>query len=498
MGSAQPRDDAALVVSGARTDGASAPSGRWGALVFIALAQLMIALDATIMNVALPSAQSALRFTDADRQWVITAYTLAFGGLLLLGGRIADYAGRKRTFLIGLGGFAAASAVGGVADSLGMLIAARALQGAFGALLAPTVLALLTILFVEPRERARAFAIFGGIAGGGGTVGLLLGGLLTEYLDWRWCLYVNVPVAIAAALGGWLTLVDTRTGRRPRLDALGALLASGALVAVVYGCAQTAAYGWGSAPVVGLLVAGVVLLGLFGLRESWVRDPLLPLRILRDRNRAGAYLSVAFAVAGMLALFLFLTYYLQVVLAYTPLRAGLAFLPLSAAVLVSSQAISGRLPRVRPRVLIVPGLLVAAAAMIMVSRLTVASEYVTSLLPAEIMLGLGMGCVFVPAMSTATQRVAPRDTGVAAAVVNTAQQVGGSIGVASLNTIAAAATAGYLSAHPLGPLTRTEGIVHGYTVAATWAAGILIAAALLAAVLINAPAQHSRSVEASS
>jgi EmrB/QacA subfamily drug resistance transporter len=474
--------------------GAPAATRRWAALVFIALAQLMIALDATIVNIALPSAQAALRFTDTDRQWVVTAYTLAFGGLLLLGGRVADRMGRRSAFLVGLGGFAGASALGGVAGSLAMLAAARALQGASAALLAPTVLALLATTFTEPRERGRAFAIFGGIAGAGGAVGLLLGGLLTEYLGWRWCLYVNVPVAVATALGAWLTIAAVPAGRRARLDVAGALLATGALVALVLGCAQTAHHEWGSVPVLGPLLSAAVLLAVFVRRESRASDPLLPARLLADRSRLGAYVSVAFAVAGMLSLFLFLTYDLQVVLGYPALRAGLAFLPLSAAVLVSSQAVARALPHLPPRAPIVAGLLVAAAAMVMLSRLTVAGGYLTGVLPAEIVLGLGIGCVFVPAMSTATQGVPPRDAGAAAAVVNTAQQVGGSLGVAVLNTVAATATAGYLVTHPPpGAAAHLGALLHGYSVAAACAAGALTLAALIAIVLIDAPAPQPRS-----
>jgi EmrB/QacA subfamily drug resistance transporter len=461
-------------------------SRRWLALVFISLAQLMIALDATVMNIALPSAQAALGFSDTDRQWVITAYTVAFGGLLLLGGRIADHAGRKRAFLVGLTGFAAVSALGGAANSLGMLITARAAQGAFGALLAPTVLSLLVVTFTEPRERARAFAVFGAIAGGGGAIGLVLGGLLTQDLSWRWCLYVNAGVAVVAAAGGGFLLPASRPARPARLDVLGALLATGGLVAVVYACGRTATRGWASPLVIGLLAGGAVQLALFTWRQARAPAPLLPLRIVAERNRAGAYLSVAFAVAGMLGLFLFLTYYLQVVLGYSPVTAGLAFLPLSAAVLVSSQTVAAKLlPHVAPRVLIVPGLLVAAVAMLLLTRLTTAGGYAGRVLPAEVLLGIGMGCVFVPAISTATQRVEPRDAGAASAVVNTAQQVGGSIGVALLNTVAASATLGYLRSHPYH---HSEALVHGYATAAAWAAGIFGGAALLAAVLINAGA----------
>ena len=459
------------------------------ALVCISLAQLVIALDATIMNIALPTAQTALAISDADRQWVITAYTLAFGGLVLLGGRIADLAGRRRTFLIGLLGFAAASALGGAALNLGMLIGARAAQGAFGALLAPTALSLLAVTFQDARERARAFAVYGAIAGGGAAVGLLLGGVLVQYLGWRWCLYVNVPIVLVAAAGGWLVLPRPAPADRERLDVPGALLASGGLLALVFACSRAVASGWTSAQVLALLTAAAALLGSFVLLESRVHQPLLPLRIVADRNRAGVYLSVALAVAGMLGLFLFLTYYLQVVLQYSPVAAGLAFLPLSAAVLFSSQVFASRLlPHVPPRALIVPGLLVAAGAMALLSQLTPTSGYMSHVLPAEILLGLGMGCVFVPAFSVATQGVAPRETGVASAVVNTAQQVGGSVGTALLNTIAASATAAYVAAHP-GP--GPEGLVHGFTVAAIWAAGMLATAAVLAALLVVAPRPRS-------
>jgi EmrB/QacA subfamily drug resistance transporter len=462
-------------------------SRRWLALVFLSLAQLIIALDATVMNIALPSAQAAIGFSDADRQWVITAYTLAFGGLLLLGGRIADLVGRRTAFVIGLLGFATASAVGGAAAGLPMLLLARAAQGAFAALLAPTVLSALAITFTEIGERAKAFAIFGAIAGGGGALGLVLGGVLTENLGWRWCLYVNIPIALAAAVGGWLLVSDARGARGRRLDASGALLVTAAMVAVVYGCSRAASTGWGSPWTVGMFGGAFVLLVLFGARESRVENPLLPLRILRDRNRAGAYVSVATAVAGLLALFLFLTYYLQVVLGYSPTSTGLAFLPLSGAVFLSSQAIAARLlPRVAPRALIVPGLLLGAGAMGLLTSLPVEGGYAVRVLPAELILGLGMGCVFVPAVNLATQRVDRRDAGVAAAVVNTCQQVGGSIGVAVLNTIAAGATTAFLAKHQ-GPVrSHTEALVHGYRVAAAATAGLLIAAAILIAVLVNA------------
>ncbi len=462
---------------------------RLAPLVVVSLAQLMIALDATIVSIALPSAQRALHVSDANRQLVITAYTLAFGGLLLLGGRIADYLGRKRAFLIGLAGFAAASALGGAATNLGMLLAGRALQGAFAAILAPTALSLLAVTFTEPAERARAFAVYGGIAGSGGAAGLLLGGVLTQYLVWRWCLYVNVPIAVIAAAGGWAALPDLRPSGRPRLDIPGALLATGSLAAVVYACTQAVSRGWGAHTVVGLLVAGAVGLALFVAQESRSASPLLPLRIVADRNRGGAYLAVALAVVGMYGMFLLLTYYFQVVLRFSPVRAGLAFLPMTAAVVASSAAIaSPLLPRVPPRAMIAPGLLVAAAGLVWLAQLHPDSAYAAHALPAELLTGLGIGCVFVPVFSLATQGVAPHETGIASAMVNTANQVGGSIGTALLNTIAASATAGYLAAHARGSATAAaaQGLVHGYTVAIAWGAGILAAAALLATIMINA------------
>lgn len=471
-----------MAVGAERRAGEAVPT-RWAALGFIGLAQLMVALDATVVNVALPSAQHALRFTDADRQWVTTAYTLVFAGLVLLGGKIADLVGRRRTFLLGLIGFAGASALAGAANGIGMLAGARALQGVFAALLAPTTLSLLAVMFTDARERAKAFAVFGAIAGSGAAVGLVLGGTLAEYLDWRWCLYVNVPVAVIAAAGGYAFLPDLPGRGRQRLDILGALLASGGLVALVYGCTEAVGRGWGSPVVLGLLGGAVVLLGAFVWRQARVSAPLLPLRILRDRDRAGSYLAMGLGLAGLLGLLLFLTYYLQVVLGYSPIRAGLAFLPLSAAVQLGAIGIGSRLaPRVRPRTLMVPGLLAAAAGMLLLTQLNPESGYAAIVLPAEIVLGIGLGCVFVPAIGTATSGVEPRDAGIASAVVNTAQQAGGSIGTALLNTIAISATAGYLASHRVD---RAEALVHGYSVAAGWAAVILTVAAVLAAVLVT-------------
>lgn len=449
---------------------------RWVALAFIAVAQLMIALDATIVSIALPSAQAALRASDADRQWVVTAYTLAFGGLLLLGGRVADFAGRKRAFLIGLGGFALASMIGGAAPNFSVLVAARAMQGAFAALLAPTALSLLAVSFTQPRERATAFAVYGSIAGSGAAIGLLLGGALTQYLAWRWCLYVNVPIAVVAAVGGWIVLPVS--GGRPvkALDLPGAALAAGGMAALVYASTTSMA----------LLAVSAVLLAAFVLREARTPNPLLPLPILADRNRAGAYITTALAIAGMFGAFLFLTYYLQVVLRFTPLQAGLAFLPMTIASQAGSWLIASRLmPHVPPRALMAPGALVAAAGMALLTQLHVDSGYLGLVLPAELLLGLGISCVMVPAFSTATHGVEPREAGVASATVNTAQQIGGSLGIAVLNTIAITATAGYV-----GP--RAAALVHGFSVATAAGVAILVLGALVAGVLINAGRPETR------
>jgi EmrB/QacA subfamily drug resistance transporter len=447
-------------------------SRRWVALAFIAVAQLMIALDATIVSIALPTAQRALGASDADRQWVVTAYALAFGGLLLLGGRVADLLGRKRAFLIGLGGFALASVAGGAAPNFAILVAARAVQGAFAALLAPTALSLLAVAFTEPKERATAFAVYGSIAGSGAAIGMLLGGVLTQYFSWRWCLYVNVPIALAAGVGGWLYVSGSNTRGRGSLDLPGAVIVGAGLVAIVYASSsQTPA----------LFAAGAALLGLFVVRESRTPAPLLPLLILADRVRAGAYLSVGLALAGMFGAYLFLTYYLQSILHYSPLQAGAAFLPITVASQSASWLIARRLmPRVPPRALMVPGALVAAAGLALLTQLHVDSGYVTVVLPAELLLGAGLSTMIVPAFSTATRGVEPRQAGVASAVVNATQQVGASLGTAVLNSIAVAATAAFVGPRPVA-------IVHGFAEATAVGAGIMLLAALVAGLLIDAP-----------
>ncbi|MEV6022551.1 MFS transporter [Streptomyces sp. NPDC052036] len=476
--------------------GASAPdNNRWRALIFIALAQLMVVLDATIVNIALPSAQRDLGISDGNRQWVVTAYALAFGGLLLFGGRVADLWGRKRAFVIGLTGFAAASALGGAAQSGTMMFGARALQGVFGALLAPAALSLLAVMFTDAKERAKAFGIYGAIAGGGGAVGLILGGFLTEYLDWRWTFFVNIPFAIVAAAGAYFVIREPEGGRnRSPLDIPGVILSTLGLVSLVYGFTRAESDGWGDSMTVGLFVAAAVLLVAFAVTESRVKAPLLPLRVVTDRNRGGIYLSLGLAVIAMFGTFLFLTYYLQVVKGYSPVKTGFAFLPMVAGMITGSTQIGTRLmTRVPARLLMGPGFLVAAVGMLLFAQLEIGSSYATLVLPALLLLGLGMGTAFMPAMSLATHGVQPRDAGVASAMVNTSQQVGGAIGTALLNTIASSATTSYIKDHiatatskPQQQLVQLQGMVHGYSTAIWVAVGILVLAATFAVTFVNA------------
>ncbi|WP_030767129.1 MFS transporter [Streptomyces sp. NRRL F-2664] len=473
----------------------AADPSRWKALVFIALAQLMVVLDATIVNIALPSAQTDLGISDGNRQWVITAYALAFGGLLLFGGRIADKWGRKNAFVVGLVGFALASALGGAATGEAMMLGARALQGAFGALLAPAALSLLAVMFTDAKERAKAFGIYGAIAGGGGAVGLILGGFLTEYLDWRWTFFVNIPFAVVAAVGAWMVIHEPAGSRnRAPLDIPGVVLSTTGLVALVYGFTRAESAGWSDAVTVAMFAASAALLAAFVLVESKVKSPLLPLRVLLERNRGGVYLSLGLAVIAMFGLFLFLTYYLQVVKGFSPVKTGFAFLPMIAGMILGSTQIGARLmTRVAPRLLMGPGFLVAAAGMLLLTQLEVGSSYPALILPAQLLLGLGMGTAFMPAMSLSTHGVDPADAGVASAMVNTSQQVGGAIGTALLNTIAASATTAYLADHaaeaaaggPAARLVQAQAMVEGYASAIWWAVGILVASAAVALTLIN-------------
>src|SRR5215470_12874672 len=479
-------------MSDVSTSSSAAGRRRWLMLGVIAIAQLMVVLDATVMNIALPSAQRTLQFTTPDRQWVVTAYTLAFGSLLLFGGRLADLLGRKVTFLVGLIGFAGVSAIGGASVNFGMLVTARACQGVFAAILVPSALSLLTTTFTEPKDRGKAFGVYGAIAAAGGAVGLLLGGALTEYLSWRWCLYVNLIFAGVAFVGGALLLDRQPSHAKPKLDIPGALLVSGALFCLVYGFSNAATHNWHTPSTWGFLVAGVALLAVFAFWQTRAPNPLLPPRIVLDRNRGGAYASMLIASASMFAVFLFLTYYLQQTLDYTPIVTGFAFLPIVGGIAVAANLSTIVLmPRIGPKPLVPTGMLVGAGAMVWFAQLGVHTAYVDGVLGPLILTGIGLAMVIAPSINTGTYGVAPQDAGVASATVTVGQQLGASIGTSLLNTIFASAVASYIAAHLASarvigrPALTGLALAHGYDTAFWWTAGILVGGAIVAGLLFR-------------
>jgi EmrB/QacA subfamily drug resistance transporter len=479
-------------------DMAAQPGGdpkRFRALAVIAVAQLMVVLDASVVIIALPSAQRALHISTANRQWMLTAYTLAFAGLLLLGGRIADYFGRKRMFVISLIGFAGASALGGLAQNSAMLFSARALQGAFAAVMAPAALSLLTVTFTEPKERARAFAVYGGIAGAGAAVGLILGGFLTEYASWRWTLLINVPFAVIAAVAALRVVRESRASANHGYDLPGAATVTGGLLALVYGFTKAGTDGWGSSTAVAFFVAAAVLLVSFVVIEMRAEHPLLPLRVVLNRDRGGSFIASLLVGTAMLGTFLSLTYYFQNTLHYSALKSGFAFVPFSIGIIAGATAASRLLPRFGPRATMGTGLVMAAAGLALFSTLGVASTYVSIVLPAEVIVSLGMGMSFVAMSSTALVGVNPEDAGVASALVNSTQQTGGTMGAALINTIATTATVSYVATHGTSAAALEAGAIHGYTSAFTFSAIVLAAAAVAALTLIRRAKYHEAPVE---
>jgi EmrB/QacA subfamily drug resistance transporter len=463
---------------------------RWLILVVIGIAQLMVVLDVTIVNIALPSAQRDLGFSDDERQWVITAYALAFGSLLLIGGRIGDLFGRKWTFTAGLVGFAGASALGGAAQSFELLVAARSLQGVFAAMLAPAALALLATTFTDPAERGKAFGIYAGIAGMGGAIGLLLGGALTEALDWRWCMYVSIAFALPAAIAGMRLLHHVPAPARPRLDLPGTLSASTGLFALVFGLARGESDGWSDPVTVAVVIASTVLLTGFVALQRRAAHPLLPLRVVADRNRGASFLAIGTASAGLFGLFLFLTFYLQNTKGLGALETGLAFLPLSFSIAPTVGIVSTRvLRRTGPRPLVPAGMALAAVGMVLLTRIGVDTAYASHVLPSLILIGIGFGLTLAPSFATATFGVPQHDSGVASAMVNTSQQVGGSIGTALLSTLAVSATSGFLADHGTAPGVLRQAAVEGYTTAFWWAAGIFALGALVCGSLLRSDAR---------
>jgi len=490
---AQPATPASTVTAAAAGAGTPAHGAgaepdprRWLALGVIAVAQLMVVLDGSIVTLALPHAQAALDISTANRQWVMTAYTLAFGGLLLLGGRIADFAGRKRAFIWGLFGFAAASALGGFAPNAAMLFAARALQGACAAVLAPAALSLITVTFTDGKERARAFGVYGGISGGGAAIGLIVGGLLTEYTSWRWCLFVNVPIAVITAVAAVTVVRESRAEGKASYDIPGATTITLGLLGLVYGFTKAADDGWGAPLTVALLVGSVVLMAAFVLIELRTSAPLLPMRVVLERNRGGSFLASLFFGAALLAMFLFMTYYFQQTLGYSALRSGFAFLPFSGGIIFGAAIASQLLPRVGPKSPMVVGGAMAVVGLLLLTRVGLDTGYASHVLPAELLISLGMGMAFVPMSSLSLIGVSDRDAGVASALVNTTQQVGGSLGIALLNTVYATVVTNYLGKHGIGPAAQAQSQIEGYTTAFVWSAALMAAALITVVILVKA------------
>jgi EmrB/QacA subfamily drug resistance transporter len=448
----------------------------------------MLVLDGSIMNIAIPRAQADLGISDANRQWIITAYTLAFGSLLLFGGRIGDYVGRKKIFIVGLLGFAAASALGGVAANQEMLYASRALQGVFGALLAPAALAIISETFTVPAERAKAFGVFGAISGGGAAIGLIAGGALTEFFSWRWCLGVNTPIAIIAAILAFKFVHESKADGDKTYDVPGVVTATAGLFSLTYGFNEAATKGWSATSTLSFLVVSIVLLISFVVIETKVANPMMPLRVVTERNRGGSYLGSLIVGAGLFSMFLFLGLYLQNILGFSPLKSGFAFLPFTAGIIFGAGIASQLLPKFGPKPLMVPGLVSASIGLLLLTRITPETSYATHVVPSLLIMSFGMALVFIPLTSTSLHGISGRDTGVASAMVNTSQQIGGSLGTALLSTIAVTATTNYSVANNVAQGDMVGGAfaaTHGFTVAFQVSAAFLFIGAIVLFFFIN-------------
>jgi len=464
-------------------------ANRWRMLAVVAIAQLMIVLDGSIVNVALPHIGDALNISQANIQWVVTAYILAFGSLLLLGGRIADFWGRKRAFVVGLVGFAAASALGGVATSEAHMFAARGLQGVFAALMAPAALSLVTVAFTEPKERAKAFGVFGALSGAGAAIGLIIGGLLTDGPGWRWVMWVNVPIALVTAILAIVIVRESKAGGHPHFDIPGALLATIGLFSLVYGFTRVAQaeHGWADPLAIACLAIAAILLVAFVWFERRTDHPLLPLRIPADRVRGGSYLTFLVVGAGLTAMFLFLSFYMQIVLGYDALKTGLHFLPFSLGIILTAGIVARVLPKTGPRPLMIGGLIVAAFGMLLLLRTTADDQYWTHVFPSMVIIPIGMAFVFIPTSSTALIGVEARDAGVASALLNTSQQVGGSVGLALLTTLSLSAQRASIAEKGLQDNGQPfpESLVAGYHVGYFWGAILLLLGAAIAFVFVR-------------
>ncbi|MFD7477634.1 MFS transporter [Streptomyces sp. NPDC059837] len=491
----------AVAPAGSDTSGSSSGGRHLGlALFVIAAAQLMVVLDATITNIALPAIQTDLGMSDANLAWVVNSYALAFGGLLLLGGKAGDLFGRRKMFQVGIAVFTLASLLGGLAPNEGLLIGARILQGVGAALAAPSALALITTTFPAGRSRNTAMGVYAAMGGVGATVGLLLGGALTDALDWRWVFFVNIPIGLAV-LAGTRTLVEAE--RHPgRLDVPGAITGTGGLIALVYGITRGGEHGWTGGLTLASFAAAAVLLVAFLFLQARTADPMMPLRLFKDRTRSGSYATMLFIGAGMFATFYFLTLYMQLILGYSPVRTGFAYLPFSFGMATAAGISSKLVARLAPRLIAGPGLLVAAVGMFWFATLEPDSSYAAHLMPAMFVTALGLGMSFVPMTLGAVSGVSHQDTGVASALLNTAQQIGGALGLAVLSTISTSAAddklpeaAGSLyqglASKDFALVAKAgDALTHGYTMAFVAAAVMFLAGLVVTAFAIDAGKQR--------
>ena len=469
---------------------AEAPRNLTIALIVIALAQLMVVLDTTIVNVALPSIQRALRFNSTDLEWVVNAYALAFGGLLLLGGRAGDLFGRRRMFIAGVLLFTAGSLAGGRATSSTWLIVSRVVQGAGGAIVAPTALSLIADTFKEGAVRNRALGVYAGAAGSGGVIGLILGGLITNYLSWRWVMFVNVPIAAMLAIAAPRALAPSE-GRAGRLDLPGAVSVTGGMTLVVYGLSRAATHAWSDSLTVATLGIGAALIVLFLILELRSEQPLVPLKLFANRNRSGAYALRMVAGSVTLAVLFFLTQIVQNVLGYSPLEAGFAFLPLGVGVVITAQVTSRVIGRIGPRVPITLGALVVGGGLLWLSQVTDHATYLTDIFGPLILLSVGLGLIFLPTTLVAVSGAARHESGLASAVLNVSQQLGGSIGLAVLGTVAANVTRSRLASVRPSHEAISQAVTAGFTTAFEVGTVIALAAFILALVVIRSRAPQT-------
>ena len=460
----------------------SARANPWLVLVLVCLAQFMVVLDATVTNVALPSIQADLGMSDADLQWIVNAYTLVFGGFLLLGGRAGDLIGRKRVFLAGVVLFTTASALCGIASSQEMLIIGRGIQGLGAALVSPAALSIVTTTFAEGPLRTKAMGVWAAIAVGGGAVGLILGGALTDYLSWPWIFFVNVPVGIATFFLSLRLVPESKDEHAHKsFDVAGAVTITSALILLVYGIVRSAEKGWGSGEVIGILAASAVLHAAFVVIEHRSKEPLLRLGIFRIRSLRSANIVMLLVASGLFAMFFFNTLYVQNVLGYSALKAGLAFVPFTAGIIVGSVLSQSLIPRLGARDVPVIGLVLGVLGMLAFLRLEPGGSYLTDLLPGILLASIGMGLVFVPVTLIATSGLPPSDAGLASGIFNTSQQIGGALGLAVLSTLATSATSGELSSLGRQP-TEAEtanALVQGFHVAYLTSAIVLAVAAVV-------------------